>query len=161
MAIDAVDIRIANKINSLISDANLKFSKGYSAGVTRTMILESAWGVIVGYRQSQGANDTISVCSEHYLYARLIASKDLGHQIAIDAGRLAYDAYKIVKPPLKFVSDTIAKVIFPAEWLKYQEKDTESTFEWKHAVWENLGVNDGIRDRASPNTPVSLCLLSA
>ena len=152
MAIDAVDIQIANKINLLISDAYKRHLGMRGMIITRTIILDSAWGEIVGYRQSQGANDTISVCAEHYLYARSVASKGLSEALAIRAGAVGYDAYKIVKLPFQIISEKVSPE---------KSKGGESQFELRHVYWEQKGANDGALDRASPNTPVSLCLLSA
>ena len=66
MELDATNIRIANKVNELISEAQKFYSKVYSDGETRTMILDRAWSTIVTFRQNEGANDTLSVCAEHF-----------------------------------------------------------------------------------------------
>ena len=134
MAIDAVDIRIANKINDLLAKAPLDFGKGFT--LTRSMILHHAWYEIKHYRDTNGANDLVSVCSEHYLYARYKSCDGLTGSLQMVALSNLYTV----------------KIIMPKRMLnlfKSNENNDVSEYSPLHTKWEQMGISDGIFDNVS------------
>lgn len=129
--IDANDPRIRVKINELLAEAQTFYSKGFTSPPTRSVLLESAWSTIQRYRESSGANDTISVCAEHYLLCRWKSSIGVLQEVGYSLGAVAY----------------VGKMFVPKSWLRSDGKNDPSDYEFNHTIWESKGIQDGILDR--------------
>lgn len=144
MATNPINIRIAAKVNGFLDEAQKFYSTGFSSPLTRTVILDKAWRQSLQARHPpSGAsiNDTVSVCAEHYLYARYQASKGISEAVIQQAAIVGYVVVKHL--PKKWV----------AKWLSSDGVNPPSDYEYIHTEWENRGLADGQLDRGSMSTP--------
>ncbi|AQG78884.1 hypothetical protein [Spirosoma montaniterrae] len=127
-----VDNAVAQQINTLIADA----SRGYGGRVARLEVLRTAWSVAVQYRERTGANDVVSVCTEHYLYARYRSAEGAYGEFEQSVLIFVYPFYKTAMPV-------------------YAGQRPPSLYDFLHSYWELKGVRAGHDDRAHSLEPIA------